>query len=135
MDVSNIIQGLIKKGKLESTLFVSTTEYLNLIVTQSCSICNNCKVNKWKYKIKVNRFLVKVIITCKQYYTSIIYTNESAEMNFSKVVAGAGLLGGVNREEWRNMLAFCGITKQCGKRQYFEHQDVMLKDIVQAAHQ
>ncbi|CAI2187262.1 294_t:CDS:2 [Funneliformis geosporum] len=71
----------------------------------------------------------------KQCHTVTIFTNEFTEMNFSRVVAGAGLLEGINHEEWRNMLAFCGITKQSGKRQYFEHQDIMLKDIVQVAHQ
>lgn len=118
-----------------STIFVNTTEYLNLVVTQPCSTCNNCKIDKRKYKIKVNGLSVKVTASCKQCHTATIFTNESTEMNFSRAVAGAGLLGGVNREEWRNMLAFCGITRQSGKRQYFEHQDVMLKDIVQAAHQ
>ena len=130
MDINNIIQGLIKKGRLGSTIFVSTTEYFNLVVTQPCSTCNNYKIDKRKYKIKVNRFSVKVIVTCKLYHTTTIYTNESTEMNFSKTVAGVGLLGGVNHEEWKNMLAFCEITKQCGKRQYFKHQDIMLNDIV-----
>jgi len=86
-------------------------EYLNLVVTQPCSTYNNYKIDKRKYKIKVNRFSVKVIVTCKLCHTITIYTNESTEMNFSKAVAGTGLLGGVNHEEWKNMLAFCGITK------------------------
>ena len=55
-------------------------------------------------------------------------------MNFSRVVARVELVGGVNCEEWRNILAFCEIIKQNGKRQYFEHQDVMLNNIVQAAY-
>ncbi|CAI2185186.1 9883_t:CDS:1 [Funneliformis geosporum] len=135
MATNDLVQKLIQKGKLGSTIFINTTEYLSLVVAQPCSTCNNCKIDKQKYKIKTSGLSVKVTTTCKQCHTVTIFTNESTEMNFLRVIAEAGLLGGVNCEEWRNMLAFCGITKQSGKRQYFKYQDIMLKDIMQAAHQ
>ncbi|CAI2196411.1 3497_t:CDS:2, partial [Funneliformis geosporum] len=90
---NNLVQKLIQKGKLGSTIFINTTEYLSLVVAQPCSTCNNFKVST----------------TCKQCHTITIFTNESTKMNFLRVVAGAGLLGGVNH--------------------------IMLKDIVQVAHQ
>ncbi|CAI2200567.1 4029_t:CDS:2, partial [Funneliformis geosporum] len=80
---NNLVQKLIQKGKLGSTIFINTTEYLSLVVAQPCSTCNNFKVST----------------TCKQCHTITIFTNESTKMNFLRVVAGAGLLGGVNREE------------------------------------
>ncbi|CAI2198114.1 15740_t:CDS:2, partial [Funneliformis geosporum] len=122
---NDFVQKLIQKGKLGSTIFINTTEYLSLVVAQPYSTCNNCKIDKWKYKIKTSELSVKVNTICKQCHTVTIFTNESTEINFLRVVAGAGLLGGINREEWRNI----------GKRQYFEYQDIMLKDIVQAVHQ
>ena len=48
------------------------------------------------------------------------YCNERSGDDFSKCLAGAGLIGGVNREELRSMLALLGITRQNGHQQYFD---------------
>ena len=61
------------------------------------------------------------------------YSNEKPEDNFSKCLAGAGLVGSVNREELRSMLALLGITRQSGRQQYFNKQGEFFQSLYQAA--
>lgn len=58
------------------------------------------------------------------------YHNEQHGQDFSKCVVGAGLIGGVNREELRSMLAFLGITKQNGHQQYYNKQEEYFENCI-----
>ncbi|CAG8826445.1 22673_t:CDS:2, partial [Gigaspora margarita] len=118
-----MVNNLIKNGKLGSTIFVNTNVYLTLILNQPCPICYNVEIINKKPSITVNGLAIKLIIKCLNCKTTTEYSNESPEMDFSTSVAAAGLVGGVNREEWRSMLALIGITRQSGKSQYFAKQD------------
>lgn len=61
------------------------------------------------------------------------YCNERSGDDFSKCLAGAGLVGGVNREELRSMLALLGITRQNGHQQYFDKQEEFFSSLYQVA--
>ncbi|CAG8560017.1 10347_t:CDS:2, partial [Gigaspora rosea] len=78
------------------------------------------------WNTSINGLAIKLIIKC---LNSTEYSNESPEMDFSTSVAAAGLVGGVNREEWRSILALVGITRQSGKSQYFAKQDQLFDSL------
>ncbi|CAG8496835.1 10109_t:CDS:10, partial [Cetraspora pellucida] len=61
------------------------------------------------------------------------YGNEMPRIDFSNLVAAAGLAGSVNREEWSTMLCLCDITRQSGKSQYFQNQEKFFDEIKAAA--
>ncbi|RIB29762.1 hypothetical protein C2G38_970676 [Gigaspora rosea] len=118
-----MVNNLIKNGKLGSTIFVNTDIYLTLILNQPCPICYTAEITNKKPSITVNGLGIKIIIKCLNCKATTEHSNESPEMDFSTSIAAAGLVGGVNREEWRSMLALVGITRQSGKSQYFAKQD------------
>ncbi|CAG8547269.1 39847_t:CDS:2 [Gigaspora margarita] len=80
------IKKLIKKGRIESTVFIT--------------------------QIKVDGLQIRITLTCSLCSSETEYCNEREGDNFSRSIAGAGLIGGVNREELRSILAFLGVTRQ-----------------------
>ncbi|CAG8520304.1 11238_t:CDS:2, partial [Cetraspora pellucida] len=96
-NLQEILNLLITKGKLGSTVFVSTEIFLELILRQPCP--------------------------------KLFYKNETDGVDYSKLVARARLVGGVNREEWVTMLCTCGIIHQSGKNQYFQKQEAFFQKI------
>ncbi|CAG8714850.1 19513_t:CDS:2, partial [Dentiscutata erythropus] len=133
LNLQEILNLLIIKGKLGSTVFVSTEIFLELILRQPCPKCCNTDIVTKKHQIKVSGFLVKINITCNKCSTTVFYKNETDGVDYSKLVAGAGLVGGVNREEWMTMLCACGITRQSGKKQYFQKQEAFFQKIQESA--
>ncbi|CAG8568893.1 12635_t:CDS:10, partial [Dentiscutata heterogama] len=71
------------------------------------------------------------VMTCCIYQLTTIHQNELQNMGFSQAVAGARLAAGVNREELRTILAYCGITRQSGYKQYFNYQNKMHHSIIE----
>ncbi|PKB96521.1 hypothetical protein RhiirA5_434691 [Rhizophagus irregularis] len=109
-DTNSIIQNLIQKSKLGSTILISTDVFLQLISNQPCIICYDTNSSNQKFKIKTNGLGVQV-----------------------DCITGAGLIGGVNREELCSILAFLGITKQNGHQQYYNKQEEYFENLYQAA--
>ncbi|RIB20126.1 hypothetical protein C2G38_2180084 [Gigaspora rosea] len=124
-----IINKLIKRGKLGSTIMISTEVYLNLLINQPCSKCKKIGISTYSYKIRTTGLSVKITLKCRICNTSIVHSNESPKVDFSKAIAGAGLVGGVNREELRTILALCGITRQSGQSQYFKKQEEFFEQL------
>ncbi|CAG8737544.1 12021_t:CDS:2, partial [Gigaspora rosea] len=98
-ELQEIIDTMITKSKLGSSLFVSTNTFLKLIINQPCSACFNTDITTKKYQITACGFSVNINITCNKCFTTIFHKNEAAGIDYSKLVAGAGLVGGVNKEE------------------------------------
>ncbi|CAB4422880.1 unnamed protein product [Rhizophagus irregularis] len=121
-DTNSIIQNLIQKSKLGSTILISTDVFLQLISNQPCIICHDTNSSNRKFKIKTNGLGVQVDVKCRSCSNSTEYHNEQNGQDFSKCITGAGLIGGVNREELRSILAFLGITKQNGHQQYYNKE-------------
>ncbi|RIB08903.1 P-loop containing nucleoside triphosphate hydrolase protein [Gigaspora rosea] len=126
-NIQEIINLLITKGKLGSSLFVSTEIFLELILKQPCPKCYNIEIVTKKHQIIVSGFSVKINITCTKCSTTVFYKNEADGIDYSKLIASAGLVGGVNREEWVTILCACGVTQQSGKKQYFQKQEIFFK--------
>ncbi|RIB23883.1 hypothetical protein C2G38_2287866 [Gigaspora rosea] len=106
-ELQEIIDTMITKSKLGSSLFVSTNTFLKLIINQPCLACFNTDIKTKKYQITACGFSVKINITCNKCSTTMFHKNEAAGIDYSKLVAGAGLVRGVNKEEWATMLYAC----------------------------
>ncbi|CAB4490985.1 unnamed protein product [Rhizophagus irregularis] len=59
-DTNSIIQNLIQKSKLGSTILISTDVFLQLISNQPCIICYDTNSSNQKFKIKTNGLGVQV---------------------------------------------------------------------------
>ncbi|RIB26484.1 hypothetical protein C2G38_2267176 [Gigaspora rosea] len=92
-ELQEIIDTMITKSKLGSSLFVSTNTFLKLIINQPCSACFNTDITTKKYQITACGFSVNINITCNKCFTTIFHKNEAAGIDYSKLVAGAGLVG------------------------------------------
>ncbi|CAG8546590.1 16176_t:CDS:2, partial [Cetraspora pellucida] len=98
--VSDIIDQLINKRKLGSSVLVSTNIYLELVLNQSCPMCGNKKITSHKHTIKVIRLNIHIIVICSNCGTQMNYNNETNGIDFLKAVAAAGLVG-VNYVNWK----------------------------------
>ncbi|CAG8747176.1 18694_t:CDS:2, partial [Racocetra persica] len=131
--VSDIINQLINKGKLGSSVLVSTNIYLELVLNQSCPMCGNKEITSRKYTIKVIGLNIHITVICSNCGTQMNYNNETNCMDFSKAVAAAGLVGSMNREEIRTILSLIGLIQQNGIKQYFHNQDLSIAKLVEIA--
>jgi hypothetical protein len=128
-----MIEKLIQKGKLGSTILISTNIFLELILKQPCISCYNMDFSNCKSKINVNGLGIRITSTCLLCSNITEYCNERSGDDFSKCLTGTALVGGVNREELRSMLALLGITRQNGPQQYFNKQEEFFQGLYQAA--
>ncbi|RIB25770.1 hypothetical protein C2G38_412048 [Gigaspora rosea] len=131
--VSDIIDQLINKGKLGSSVLISTNLYLELVLNQLCPMCGDKEITSRKHTIKVVGLSIHITIICSNCGTQINYNNETNGMDFSKAVAAAGLVGGMNREEIRTILSLIGLTRQNGIKQYFDNQDLFMAELIEIA--
>ncbi|CAG8714696.1 9712_t:CDS:2, partial [Racocetra fulgida] len=88
-ELQEIIDIMITKSKLGSNLFVSTNIFLELIISQPCSACFNTDIATKKYQITACGFSVKINITYNKCSTTMFYKNETAGIDYSKLVTGA----------------------------------------------
>lgn len=124
---------MVQKGKLGSTILVNTDVYLDLILEKPCSQCGNYHNGNAKYKINVTGLSHVITVRCSICKYEENFGNESKEMDFSVCMAGAGLVGGLNREELRTTLAMLGITHQSSHTKYFENQELYFKHLICSA--
>jgi len=54
-------------------------------------------------------------------------------VNYSHLVVGGALAGGINRNSFQTALATIGVTNQCSKQSYYNYQARMYKPIVDYA--
>ncbi|CAI2185622.1 17386_t:CDS:2, partial [Funneliformis geosporum] len=92
------IQKLVQKRRLGSTILVSTDIFLELILNQPCVTCHDINPSTHKTKIKTNGLGICVTKTCILCSGESKYYNQRSEDDFSKCLASAGLVEGVNRK-------------------------------------
>jgi hypothetical protein len=114
---------------LGSTILIDINIFLQLIFNQSCIICHDTNSNNRNFKITTNGLKVQVNAKCKLCGNNTEFYNEQQGQDFSKCVAGAGLIGGVNKEELRSILAFLGITRQNAHQQYYNKQEEYFQNL------
>ncbi|CAG8806855.1 11994_t:CDS:1, partial [Gigaspora rosea] len=91
--VSDIIDKLIDKGKLGSSVLVSTNLYLELVLNQPCLMCSDKEITSRKHTIKVIGLSIYITIISSNCGMQINYNNETNGMDFSKNVVAARLVG------------------------------------------
>ncbi|CAG8751475.1 15196_t:CDS:2, partial [Funneliformis caledonium] len=119
--------------QLGSTILVSTNIFLELILNQPCVTCYDINPSNRKTKIRTDGLGICVTSICMVCSDESEYSNERPGDNFSKCLAGAGLVGGINKEELQSMLALLEITRQSGHQQYFDKQGEFFQSLYQAA--
>ncbi|CAG8676031.1 38602_t:CDS:10, partial [Gigaspora margarita] len=131
--LSCIFEELIGKGKLGSSILVSTKVYLELILNKPCSVCGDKDIINHKYTIQVFELSIRITIICSNCGTQTDHHNEVSDFNFSRAISATRLVRGMNREEIRTILSLIGVTYQSSVKQYFQYQDLFLNEVVGAA--
>ncbi|RIB28844.1 hypothetical protein C2G38_2028177 [Gigaspora rosea] len=127
------IDNLIEKWKLSSTLLVDTKTYLSLVFENPCTNCGNYLISKQDCQLIVIGFKIKCFIRYKKCKTIIEISNEKKDICFSKAVAAGGLGAGITRHAVQSFLATIGITSQCSKAIYHNHQHQLFLKIIELA--
>ncbi|CAG8592129.1 9524_t:CDS:2 [Diversispora eburnea] len=78
-------------------------------------------------------FSITYFIKCFHCKTSTQYSNEDLKVNFSYLVSGAALAGGINRNSFQTALTTIDITNQCSKPSYYNYQTRLYKSIIDDA--
>ncbi|CAG8751947.1 3145_t:CDS:2, partial [Dentiscutata erythropus] len=131
--VRTTIDDLIEEWKLGSTLLVDTKTYLSLVLEKPCNNCGNYLISKRDCQLIVIGFKAKCFIRCKECETIIEISNEKKDICFSKAVAAGGLGAGITRHAVQSFLATIGITSQCSKAIYHNHQHQLFSKIIELA--
>ena len=123
----------IEEKKLGSTIFMSTSQYLSILLSLPCPNCHDFITSNRTFYTTVLGFSISCIITCCLCKTSTQYSNEDLGVKYSHLVAGATLSGGINRNSLQTALATIGVTNQCSKQSYHNYQARMYQPIIDSA--
>ncbi|UZO15820.1 uncharacterized protein OCT59_007235 [Rhizophagus irregularis] len=85
-------------------------------------------LNNWIQKT-LEKTNIESTIFCKICQGITEYSNESLNAQFSSLAAGAGLVGGVNRQQLQTIFSIIGITAQSSKGHYHNKQNEYLEKI------
>ncbi|CAI2177795.1 11952_t:CDS:2 [Funneliformis geosporum] len=88
--IQELVETKIEEKKLGLTIFMSTSQYLSILFSLPYPNCLDIK-------------------------TSTQYTNEDPGIKYSRLVAGATLTGGINRNSFQTALVIIEVTNQCYK--------------------
>ncbi|PKY34292.1 hypothetical protein RhiirB3_395745, partial [Rhizophagus irregularis] len=114
--LNNWIRKTLEETNIRSTIFVNTEQYLTSIYTQPCLTCHNRDLSKKKLDVHRTSYNIQVKIKCKICQGITEYT-------------GAGLVGGVNRQQLQTIFSIIGITAQSSKGHYHSKQNEYLEKI------
>ncbi|UZO26693.1 uncharacterized protein OCT59_018907 [Rhizophagus irregularis] len=127
--LNNWIQKTLEETNIGSTIFVSTDQYLTSIYTQPCLTWHNLDLSKKKLDVHRIGHNLQIKIKCKICQGITEYSNESPNAQFSSLAVGAGLVGGVNRQQLQTIFSIIGITAQLSKGHYHNKQNEYLEKI------
>ena len=111
-ELENTVNKIIDDNNLGTTIFMSTENYLKLLLTFPCKQCGESKVSCKRWEVKAWGLYLNVAIYCRICKYSTEFTNEPDCMSYSKTLAATGLIAGLNRRELETGLAFMGITSR-----------------------
>ena len=132
-EIQKLVEREIEEKKLGSTIFMSTLQYLSILLSLPCPNCFDLYTSNRTFYTTVLGFSVSCVITCKLCKTTTPYSNEDSGIKYSHLVAGATLSEGINRNSFQTALATIGMTKQCSKQAYHKNQARMYKPIIDSA--
>ncbi|CAJ0886626.1 5429_t:CDS:2, partial [Entrophospora sp. SA101] len=103
-ELNAAVNKIIDENALGPTIFISTNNYLKLILLFPCKNCGCHKINEKKWLVKSYGLYLNVTIYCLKCKFSSELCNESSDMNYSKAISATGLIAGLNQEELRTAL-------------------------------
>lgn len=118
-----------KETNIGSTILINTEQYLTSIYIQPCLTCHNRDLSKKKLEVHRIGYSLQIKIKCKICQGITEYNNESPNIQFSSLVAGAGLVGGTNGQQIQTILSMIGITAQSSKGHYHNKQNEYLENV------
>jgi hypothetical protein len=119
--------------KLGSVIFMSTSQYLSILLSIPCSNCLDIIASNQTFYTKVSGFGISCVITCLLCKSSTQFSNEDSGVKYSHLVAGTTLAGGINRNSFQTDLATIGVTNQCCQKSFHNYQAHMYKPIIDSA--
>ena len=131
--LNNWMQKTMEETNIGSTILVDTEQYLTNIYTQPCLTCHNRDLSKKKLEVCRIGYNLQIKIKCKICQGIAEYSNESPNAQFSSLVAGAGLVGGVNKQQLQTTFSMIGITAQSSKGYYHNKRNEYLENIINEA--
>jgi hypothetical protein len=129
------VNNILDEKKLGSAIFISTEQYLSLVLSNPCSYCYNTNIQNKSYHTSCIGFKIKIDIDCLLCKTIDSYSNQSKDINFSQLVAAATLAGGINHYAMQTALAVIGVTTQSCSRSYHQYQSQMFPTIISKANE
>ncbi len=133
LEIQKLVGKEIEEKKLGSTIFMSTSQYLSILLSLPCPNCHDFITSNRTFYTTVLGFGISCVVTCLLCKTSTQYSNEDSGVKYSHLVAGATLSGGINRNSFQTALATIGVTNQCSKQSYHNYQARMYKPIIDSA--
>ena len=133
LEIQKLVEKEIEEKNLGSTIFMSTSQYFSILLSLSCPNCHDLIASNRTFYTTVLGFGISCVVTCLLCKTSTQYSNEDSGVKYSRLVAGATLSGGMNRNSFQTALATIGVTNQCSKQSYHRHQARMYKPIIDSA--
>ncbi|PKY56375.1 hypothetical protein RhiirA4_428204 [Rhizophagus irregularis] len=134
-EIKESVNNILDKKKLGSAIFISSEQYLFLVLSNPCSYCYNTNIQNKSYHTSCIGFKIKIDVDCLLCKTIDSYSNQSKDINFSQLVAAATLAGGINHYAMQTALAVIGITTQSCSRSYHQHQSQMFPTIISKANE
>src|SRR6266498_4920486 len=131
MSVNNILD----EKKLGSAIFISTEQYISLVLSNPCSHCSNINIQNKTYHTSCAGFKITIDVDCQLCGTIDSFCNQSKDIYFSQLVAAATLAGGINRCAMQTALAVIGLTTQSCKLSYHQYQSRMFPTIILEANE
>ncbi|CAI2193149.1 8427_t:CDS:2, partial [Funneliformis geosporum] len=118
MSVNNILN----EKKIGSVIFISTEQYLSLVLSNPCSHYHNINIQNKTYHTSCVGFKVTIDVDCRVCETIDSFSNQSEGVNFSHLIAAATLAGDLNHCVMQTALAITDITTQICKQSYHQYQ-------------
>jgi hypothetical protein len=134
-EIKTAVNNILDEKQLGSVIFISTEQYLSLVLSYPCSHCCNINIQNKTYHTSCIGFKVTIDVDCQLCGTIDSFSNQSKEINFSHLVAAATLAGGINRHAMQTALAEIGITTQSCKSSYHQYQAQMSPVIISKANE
>ena len=134
-EIKMAVNNILDEKKLGSVIFISTEQYLSLVLSNPCSHCYNINLQNKTYYTSCAGFKITIDVECQLCGTIDSFSNQSKETNISHLIATATLAGGINRCAMQTALAVIGVTTQSCKQSFHQYQSQMFSNIILKANE
>jgi len=132
-EIKTSVNNILDEKKLGSVIFISTEQYLSLVLSSPCSHCYNIDLQNKTYNTFYAGFKIIIDVECQLCGTIDSFSNQFKETNISQLIAAATLASSINHCAMQTTLSVIGVTTQSCKRSYHQYQSQMFPTIISKA--